>query len=53
MLTDLVNSKRRSLDLHNPTWSTIEVKDILKNDEIFGILPDKVLSVLDENLTYF
>ena len=47
MLTDLINQKRLSLDLHNPNWVTNSFKEILKYDEIFGLLPDKILSVLD------
>lgn len=53
MLTDLINQKRLSLDLHNPNWVTNSFKEILKYDEIFGLLPDKILSVLDQNLSSF
>ena len=42
-----------ALELHSPNWSSVSFKQGLMVDPVFGLLPDKVLTVLDEKLTDF
>lgn len=46
MLEHLINKKKLALELHNPTWKIIPIKEAMKNDSAFGLLPEKILTVL-------
>ncbi len=46
LLSNLISKKKMSLELHNPTWQSVSFKQSLKEDKVFGLLPDKILTVL-------
>ena len=50
MLENLINKKKLSLELHNPTWKSSPLKEYLKGDKVFGLLPEKILTVIQEKL---
>lgn len=42
-----------ALELHNPKWKSPPLKESLKNDIVFGLLPEKILTVIEEKLIQF
>jgi hypothetical protein len=42
-----------ALELQNPVWKTSSFKQSLKDDKVFGLLPDKVLTLMDEKLATY
>lgn len=53
MLSSLISKKKTSLELHNPVWKSVSLREFLKEDKVFGILPDKILNLLEERLAVF
>ena len=51
MLMNLIDKKKLTLELHNPKWIYKPLIELLKNDDVFSTLPEKILTVIDENLS--
>lgn len=53
MLSNLISKKKTSLELHNPVWKNVLLREFLKEDLAFKMLPDKILNLLEERLAVF